>query len=209
MSLPMPVGHVPVVAGPRQKFPGPKSIIKNNRDTHLHLLSIFGLLEANQVHTRMPPRARSTTDAWSNVFDVYFGVSGQGRNWMMWVDRKVGVNKWKAAILAALDYHASRTDIGSTAELVQLGEVARRMMDQRNAAIAAINAAAADAVAHRQGLNDMNRAMGLLPSQRGVPPPPGLGLGLGELPTNVQMALDNLSARTRSANNRKFVFVFL
>ena len=208
MSLPVPAGHVlPAVAGPRQKFPGPKNIIKNNRNIHLQLLSIFGLLDANQVHTRMPLRARSTTDAWTIVFDVYFGVSGQGRNYVMWDDRKVGMTKWKAAILAALDYHASRADIGSTAELVQLGEVARRMMDQRNAAIAAINATAAATVAHREGLNDMNRAMGLLPSQRGVAPPPGLGLG--ELPTNVQMALGNLSARTRSANNRKFVVVFL
>jgi hypothetical protein len=126
---------------------------------------------------------------------------------MMWDDRKVGLGKWKASVLAALDHHASRTDIGSTAELVELREVARRMMGQRNAAIAAANATAADTVAHQQELNNMNRAMGLLPSERGVAPPPGLGLGV--LPTNVQQALDNLSARTRSANNRKFVFVFL
>jgi hypothetical protein len=207
MSFPVPAGPVPAVAGPRQNFPGPKSIIRNNANIHLHLLCVFGILEADRVHTRMPLRAKITTDGWRGAFDVYFGVSGQGRAWAMWDDRKVGLAKWKASVLAALEHHASRTDIGSTVELVELGEVARRMMGQRNAAIAATDAAAADIVAHQQDLNNMNRAMGLLPRERGVAPPPGLGLGV--LPSNVQLALDNLSARTRSINSRKFVFVFL
>ena len=203
---PVPAGPVPAAAGPRQNFPGPKNIIKNIASIHLHLLSVFGILEANGVHTRMPLRAKITTDGWRAAFDIYFGNNGQGRAWLMWDDRKVGLTKWKASVLAALEFHASRTDIGSTAELVELGEVARRIMGQRNAAIAAADATAANMLAHQQDLNNMNRGMGLLPNERGVAPPPGLGLGV--LPSNVQLALNNLSARTRSSNNHKFYSYF-
>ena len=68
MSFPVPAGPVPAVAGPRQNFPGPKSIIRNNANIHLHLLCVFGILEADRVHTRMPLRAKITT---INVMSVH------------------------------------------------------------------------------------------------------------------------------------------
>ena len=50
--------------------------------------------------------------------------------------------------------------------LLSLDRVARRIMGQRNAAIAAADATTANMLAHQQDLNNMNRGMGLLPNER-------------------------------------------
>ena len=141
----------------------------------------------------MPLRAKSTVNGWRTIFDIYFGNNGPGRAWEMWDCRKAGLAKWKASVLVGAEFHASRADIGSTAALVELREVARCIMVQRNAAIAATDATAANIVAHRQDLNNVNAGMGLIPNQRGVTAPSGLGV----LPPNIQQALNNLSTRTK------------
>jgi len=160
----------------------------------------FGLVAESGGHREISTRSARGNAAWQNVFDIYFNpIHGAGRAFTMWTNRRDGLNKFRKAVLGALEFHAAAFDVGESAP-TQVQILANDLRVERNNAIAAHDAAVAQREQHQGILLAANRGMGLVPLGRGVSPPPNLGFAINR---NQELALSELAHRTQSVDSTR------
>jgi hypothetical protein len=165
-----------------------------------HCAVIFGLVAESGGHREISTRSARGNAAWQNVFDIYFNpIHGAGRAFTMWTNRRDGLNKFRKAVLGALEFHAAAFDVGESAP-TQVQILANDLRVERNNAIAAHDAAVAQREQHQGILLAANRGMGLVPLGRGVSPPPNLGFAINR---NQELALSELAHRTQSVDSTR------
>jgi hypothetical protein len=167
---------------------------------HEHLIVIFGLMAERSVHLEMGARSQRAIAAWQNVFTQYFNpINGTGRAWVMWTtSSRASLTKFRKSVMAGLDFH-STAFVAAEIAPTQVQILANDLMVERNAAVAANEAAVGQQVQHQGLLLAANRGMGLVPPGLGVLAPPNLGF---DLTRNQELALSELAQRTRSVDTR-------
>jgi len=179
-------------------FPGPHRI--NRPDMEEHCSVIFGLVAESGGHREIATRSARAVAAWQKVFDIYFNpISGAGRAFTMWTNRRDDLNKFRKAVLGALEFHAAAFDLGESPP-TQVQIRANDLRVERNNTIAAHDAAVAQREQHQGILLAANRGMGLVPLGRGVLPPPNLGFAINR---NQELALSELAHRTQSVDSTR------
>ena len=117
----------------------------------------------------------------------------------MWATApRTSLTKFRKSVMAGLDFHSAAFVAGEVAP-TQVQILANDLMVERNAVVAAKEAAFGQQVQHQGLLLAANRGMGLVPPGRGVLAPPNLGFNLTR---NQELALSELAQRTRSVDTR-------
>ena len=117
----------------------------------------------------------------------------------MWTtSSRASLTKFRKSVMAGLDFHSAAFVAGEVAP-TQVQILANDLMVERNAAVAAKEAAGGQQVQHQGLLLAANRGMGLVPPGLGVLAPPNLGF---DLTRNQELALSELAQRTRSVDTR-------
>ena len=115
----------------------------------------------------------------------------------MWTtSSRASLTKFRKSVMAGLDFHSAAFVAGEIAP-TQVQILANDLMVERNAAVAAKEAAVGQQVQHQGLLLAANRGMGLVPPGLGVLAPPNLGF---DLTRNQELALSELAQRTRSVD---------
>ncbi len=173
---------------------------------HEHLIVIFGLMAECRVHVETGAHSQQAIAAWQSMFNHYFHpINGTGRAWAMWSNPREGVAKFCKSVMTGLEFHHAAFIAGEVAP-TQVLILANDLMVERNAAIAAQEAAVERQVQHQGRLLAANRGMGLVPPGQGVPAPPNLGF---DLTRNQELALGELAQRTQLVDTRKYFVVSL
>ena len=117
----------------------------------------------------------------------------------MWTTASsTSLTKFRKSVMAGLDFHSAAFVAGEIAP-TQVQILANDLMVERNAAVAAKEAAVGQQVQHQGLLLAANHGMGLVPPGLGVLAPPNLGF---DLTRNQELALSELAQRTRSVDTR-------
>jgi hypothetical protein len=158
-----------------------------------HLVVIFGLMAERRVHLETGARSQRAIAAWQNVFTQYFNpINGTGRAWAMWTTApRTSLTKFRKSVMTGLEFHSAAFVAGEVAP-TQVQILANDLMVERNAAVAAKEAAVRQQVQHQGLLLAANLGMGLVPPGQGVPAPPNLGF---DLTRNQELALSDLAQR--------------
>ena len=153
-----------------------------------------------RVHLEADARSQQAIAVWQNVFTQYFNpINGTGRAWAMWTTASsTSLTKFCKSVMAGLDFHSAAFVAGEVAP-TQVQILANDLMVERNAAVAAREAAVGQQVQHQGLLLAANRGMGLVPPRRGVLAPPDLGF---DLTHNQELVLSELAQRTRLVDTR-------
>jgi hypothetical protein len=114
-----------------------------------HCAIIFGLVAKSGGHHEIATRSARAVVAWQRVFDIYFSpISGVGRAFTIWTNRRDDLNKFRKAVLGALEFHAAAFDLGESAP-TQVQILANDLRAESNNAISAHDAAVIQQEQHR------------------------------------------------------------
>jgi len=105
-----------------------------------------------RVHLEAGARSQQAIAAWQNVFTQYFNpINGTGRAWAMWTTPpRTSLTKFRKSVMAGLEFHSAAFVEGEVAP-TQVQILVKDLMVERNAVVAAMEAAVGQQVQH-QGL---------------------------------------------------------